>query len=146
MMHMQFIVLAKVLQSTHSLLMAGYVAFVLCILCFFYALWPTIWIWGYFAVIFILIFSHLYVSIRVKLDAELLLYLAEHDPKMLNERTHDLDLALIALKLMPNSKAGRTWTERLNGCKRLFKLQIVLLVLQYAMLMMSLIQMLSGYS
>lgn len=146
MMHMQFVVLAKVLQSTHSLLMAGYVAFVLCILCFFYALWPTIWIWGYFAVIFILIFSHLYVSIRVKLDAELLLYLAEHDPKMLNERTHDLDLALIALKLMPNSKADRTWTERLNGCKRLFKLQIVLLVLQYAMLMMSLIQMLSGYS
>lgn len=66
-------------------------------------------------------------ALRVGFDRRLLQSIAA-DP----EKLQHWDRALVGLKLLPESKAGREPDERLRGCIRLLKRQAELLVAQLA--------------
>jgi len=66
-------------------------------------------------------------AVRVGFDRRLLQSIAA-DPEQLQR----WDQALLALKLLPESKAGRDPDERLRGCIRLLKRQAELLIVQLA--------------
>ena len=73
---------------------------------------------------------------RVKFDADLLAHVARMIDTGTSEKsaTQLLDQSLMHFGLMPQAKAGRDWNQRQQGCLRLFKMQILLLVLQYLLM------------
>ena len=133
-MKMNLAVLSRMLQSTRGLLLSGYAAFGLSFMLLLQ--FNSFSLYRFSALIFclLLLAAHHYLSIRVLFDARLLDALAQSE-QPLHEVTADLDQSLIQFKLMPQAKAGRGWTERLQGCIRLFKAQICLLFMQYLVLM-----------
>lgn len=73
-----------------------------------------------------------YLALRVRFDAALFRHLAE------GAAIPDLailDRALMALGLLPAAKAGRALGPRIEGARRLFRLQGVALALQIALIL-----------
>lgn len=73
--------------------------------------------------------GELIYAVRVGFDAALLRQLAQHKnmtPAVLTQ----LDHALIALKLLPSTRAGRDMDARLHGCIELFRHQAICCGLQ----------------
>ena len=129
-------VLSRLLRNTDSIVKSAYLAFALTVFVWVlpsYQPWP--W-WLLVVLSFVVIAVHHYLAIRVRFDADLL----EHVARMIDSGTSErsamqlLDSSLVGLGLMPASKAGRDWNLRFAGCLRLFRLQVVLLVLQYVVM------------
>ncbi|AYA04572.1 hypothetical protein BEN74_18460 [Acinetobacter sp. WCHAc010034] len=133
-MKMNFTVLSKLLQSTRGLLLSGYAAFAFSFILLLQPNSPGLYRFSALLFCVLLLAAHHYLSMRVLFDARLLDALAQSE-QPLHEITADLDQSLIQLKLMPQAKAGRGWTERFQGCIRLFKAQACLLFMQYLVLM-----------
>ena len=133
-MKMKILMVSKLLASTDTLIIASYILFSLStIYLLFIASFNYVKAWILISLLICLI--HHYVSFRIKFDAELLSYLStqihKHDiENSLDILTQQLDQSLIEFKLMNKNKAGRDWTLRLQGCLKLFKMQIALLILQ----------------
>lgn len=133
-MKMKILMVSKLLASTDTLIIASYILFSLStIYLLFIASFNYVNAWILISLLICLI--HHYVSFRIKFDAELLSYLStqihKHDiENLLDILTQQLDQSLIEFKLMNKNKAGRDWTLRLQGCLKLFKMQIALLILQ----------------
>lgn len=70
-----------------------------------------------------------YWALRVAFDADLLTQLA-NAPGSLEQRTLDLDRALVELGLLPSARAGRPWAQRTQGTLRLLRIQALLCALQ----------------
>jgi hypothetical protein len=70
-----------------------------------------------------------YWASRVALDAELFARLAGDAPR-LQERTGELDQALLQLGLQKNTTVPPDWDERCRGALRLLRLQVAWLVAQ----------------
>ncbi|HLD69092.1 MAG TPA: hypothetical protein VJA19_24030 [Pseudomonas sp.] len=70
-----------------------------------------------------------YWALRVAFDADLLTQLASA-PGSLEQRTLDLDRALVELGLLPSARAGRPWAQRTQGALRLLRIQALLCALQ----------------
>ncbi|MES2820192.1 MAG: hypothetical protein V4812_14535 [Pseudomonadota bacterium] len=70
-----------------------------------------------------------YWALRVAFDADLLSQLASA-PGSLEQRTRDLDQALVELGLLPSARAGRPWAQRSQGALRLLRTQALLCALQ----------------
>jgi len=134
-MKMNLYVVAKLLSATSNLLFSAYVAFTLSIIAVLLKGWQSTEFWVMIFLTLILIFLNHYLAFRIKFDAELLEIIAKNSTiEAIDKLTQQFDQVLLQLKLMPESKAGRGWSLRLNGCIRLFKLQIALLFLQYFVL------------
>lgn len=144
-MKMNFLVLSKLLNSSSSLLIAGY-SFT------FFSLWLLLTLQENSLLNLILCIilitlglAHHYVSIRVNFDAQLLASIAkEIKDKNLYEETIDqltkqLDDSLISLKLIPENKAARHWSLRFAGCQKLFKFQMTMFITQILLLVFILI-------
>ena len=135
-MTMQMHLLAKLLNSSKGLLYSAYLAFIFSLVLL---LWhqQSLILDSFFCLICLLLISlQHFVSIRVQFDADILEMLSQpsngtSQDVPLQSLTAELDQSLIALNLMPSAKANRTWTVRLQGCKGLFRLQVLLLLLQY---------------
>ena len=133
-MKMKILMVSKLLASTNTLVIASYTIFSLStIYLLFLASFNYVNVWILISLLICLM--HHYLSFRVKFDAELLSYLStqihNHDiENSLDTLTQQLDQSLIEFKLMNKNKAGRDWTLRLQGCLKLFKMQIALLILQ----------------
>lgn len=132
-MKMNFTVLSKLLQSTRGLLLSGYAAFALSFILLLLPNSPGLYRFSALLFCLLLLAAHHYLSMRVLFDARLLDALAQSE-QPLHEITADLDQSLIQLKLMPQAKTGRGWTERFQGCIRLLKAQACLLFMQYLVL------------
>nr|WP_174505998.1 hypothetical protein [Acinetobacter sp. Marseille-Q1620] len=135
-MNYNFFILSKLLSNTRSLLFSGYIAFSLSIICIILKGWQFLELWIYTFLSIILVALHQFVSIRVKFDADILDFISKLHLQNINNKqlTEQLDSSLIYFKLMPKNKTGRNWNTRFQGCLKLFKLQIILLVVQYIML------------
>lgn len=70
-----------------------------------------------------------YWALRVAFDADLLTQLASA-PGSLEQRTLELDRALVELGLLPATRAGRPWAQRTQGALRLLRIQALLCALQ----------------
>lgn len=70
-----------------------------------------------------------YWALRVALDAELFQRLADNSAE-LQQRTDDLDQALLTLGLQARSNAPRDYNQRCHGALRLLRLQAAWLVAQ----------------
>jgi hypothetical protein len=70
-----------------------------------------------------------YWALRVALDADLFAHLAA-DALRLQERTGELDQALLQLGLQKTSAVSRGWDHRCRGALRLLRLQTAWLVAQ----------------
>lgn len=132
-MNMSFLVMAKLLGATRSILCASYFILTFCLL---YALIQVDL--KLIEIIFIglsLLFAllHHYLSIRVKFDSDLLLMLyAQFDLKQADQNalTQQFDKTLVHLGLMSKKKTNRTWDLRFKGCLKLLNIQIGVLILQ----------------
>ncbi|SPL72174.1 hypothetical protein [Acinetobacter stercoris] len=135
-MNYNFFILSKLLSNTRSLLFSGYIAFSLSIICIILKGWQFLELWIYTFLSIILVALHQFVSILVKFDADILDFISKLHLQNINNKqlTEQLDSSLIYFKLMPKNKTGRNWNTRFQGCLKLFKLQIILLVIQYIML------------
>lgn len=135
-MNYNFFILSKLLSNTRPLLFSGYIAFSLSIICIILKGWQFLELWIYTFLSIILVALHQFVSIRVKFDADILDFISKLHLQNINNKqlTEQLDSSLIYFKLMPKNKTGRNWNTRFQGCLKLFKLQIILLVIQYIML------------
>lgn len=132
---MNFYVLSKLLNATTGLLISGYVVFSLSSLDLIIQSKSTTYSFNCLVIAILLVSIHHYISIRVKFDADLLLMLdQESKHKKIIDLTESFDQSLMYFKLMPKEKAGRDWEVRFNGCLKLFKLQIALLILQFIVL------------
>ena len=134
-MKMNFLIVSKLLSSSITLLLAGYFVFSLCMLDVLFQTAHSI----FYSIVtissVILIAIHHYVSIRVKFDASIFDFLSQaKDRQHLDQLTQQLDESLIAFKLMSKHKAGRDWELRFQGCMKLFKVQITLLIAQFIVL------------
>lgn len=132
-MKMSFTVLSKLLLSTRGLLLSGYAAFAFSFILLLQSNSPGLYRFSALLFCLLLLAAHHYLSMRVLFDSRLLDALAQSE-QPLHEITADLDQSLIQLKLMPQAKAGRGWTERFQGCIRLLKAQACLLFMQYLVL------------
>lgn len=74
-----------------------------------------------------------YLYIRVQFDRQLLQQMIQSS-EALHTQTEQLDQALVDLKLIATEKTGRSWTLRLNGILRWFKLQGATLIIQFILL------------
>ena len=138
-MNLQFAFLSRLLNQTIYLLYSGYLAFSLSLLILIFKGNLTPQLWFYLSVIALLLIAHHYVSIRVKFDADLLHFLSQYtasNTKSLDEIRKELDESLVQLQLLPTNKTGRPWDIRFQGCKKLFNIQILLLITQYIMLVL----------
>lgn len=81
------------------------------------------------ASLFILGVAQKYYALRVAFDADLFESMARHS-EQIPERTVALDAALIALSVLPEDKAGRSWALRCQGALKLLRLQLAYLCLQ----------------
>lgn len=139
-MKMNFFVVSKLLNTTTNLLIVGYLIF--CLNLHFIYFNETFKIEQIIIILlnFILIGLHHFLSIRIKLDTDLLnmIYL-ESKNQPIELLTQQLDKSLTSLKLMPIRKSGREWNDRFNGCFKLYKFQIIILCLQASILFISMI-------
>lgn len=146
-MNMNFIVLSRLLSQTIYLLLSGYVAFILsATLLLFYGA-SSLQYWLLITLIFLSLSIHHYISLRVKFDADLLQSLSHYQFSQkipFDQLTQQFDQTMLDLKLMPARKIGRSWDIRFQGCLKLFKIQILLLIVQYILLIV-LIGLFSGY-
>lgn len=133
-MKMTFLVLSKLLSSTHVFLLSGYILLSLSTL---YLLFIASFEYQNIGILIsvLLCVIHHYVSFRVRFDAELLDHLSSQidvndADNSLDSLTQQLDQSLVDLGLMNKSKMGRNWTLRFKGCLKLFKIQIALLTVQ----------------
>jgi hypothetical protein len=70
-----------------------------------------------------------YWALRVALDADLFTHLAGDAPR-LQERTDELDQALLQLGLQKTTTVSRNWDDRCRGALRLLRLQAAWLIAQ----------------
>ncbi|MDO4708813.1 MAG: hypothetical protein Q4B94_03185 [Pseudomonadota bacterium] len=73
-----------------------------------------------------LAFAGLYLDLRLGFDRRLLAISAD---------TQQLDAALLWLGVLPAAKAGRNWEARRDGCLRLGRLLIFIVILQWLALL-----------
>ena len=135
-MTMQMRLLAKLLNCSKGLLYSAYLAFTISLLLLIWHQQSLILDSFFCLICLLLIALQHFVSIRVQFDADILEMLSQPSNSIsqdvpLQSLTAELDQSLITLNLMPPAKANRTWTVRLQGCKGLFRLQVLLLLLQY---------------
>lgn len=149
-MKMKFYILSKLLSITTSILFSGYIAFSLSILCILFKGWFSIELCLYIFTIFVLIFIQHYIFFRVKFDADLLRYIAfqlneeeSENSNNLIKHTQSLDANLSYFNLLPKDKMERSWDLRFKGCLKLFKLQIILQILQYLALILLIFKLLT---
>ena len=136
-MTMQMQLLAKLLNSSKGLLYSAYLAFTISLLLLILHRQSLILDSLFCLSCLLLIALQHFVSIRVQFDADILEMLSQpsngtSQDVQLESLTTELDQSLIALNLMPPAKANRAWSVRLQACKGLFRLQVLLLVLQYS--------------
>ena len=132
-MNMCFFVMAKLLDATRSLLWASYFILSFCLIYTLIHIDLTLIQSMLIALSLLLALLHHYLSIRVKLDSELLLMLYQQlHTKELDQDTltQQLDSTLVHLGLMSKKKTNRTWALRFKGCLKLLKIQIGVLILQ----------------
>jgi len=128
-MKMNFVVVTHLLKHSQSILKSGYLVFVLSIITLslfskMQIVIPLLLVTGLLAI-------HHYLFIRIEFDRGLLQHLVDQ-PKDIDCLTQQLDQSLLNLKLIPSSKTGRDWSIRFKGCLRLLKIQITIVLLQYA--------------
>lgn len=136
---MKLLLVAKLLQNTDGIRNAGYIAFSLSVLCYFFYAWQSIGVYLSLIVIFILCLLQHYLSIRIKFDAELLSLIETTSTNLENaqsiaQKTQMLDQSLLELGLIPAKKQQRSWDVRIQGCMRLFKFHVVIVLCQYIVL------------
>lgn len=136
---MKLLIVAKLLQNTDGIRHAGYVAFTLSVLCYFFYAWQSVGVYLSLIVIFILCLLQHYLSIRIKFDAELLSLMGTNSENVEEiqstaQKTQRLDQSLLELGLIPTKKQQRNWDARIQGCMRLFKLHVVMVLCQYIVL------------
>jgi len=136
---MKLLIVAKLLQNTDGIRNAGYIAFSLSVLCYFFYAWQSIGVYLSLIVIFILCLLQHYLSIRIKFDAELLSLIETTSTNLENaqsiaQKTQMLDHSLLELGLIPAKKQQRSWEVRIQGCMRLFKFHVVIVLCQYIVL------------
>ncbi len=127
-MKMDFIIMHQLLKQSPSLLKSGYLAFVLCMVCLAFA---SKWLFLVALLTSVgLLLAHHYLYIRIQLDSGLLQYMLEQhgEPEHL---TDQLDQSLINLQLMAADKTGRDWSARFQGCLKLLKIQMTIVLIQY---------------
>ncbi|NNP75717.1 hypothetical protein A7P54_04685 [Acinetobacter sp. Ac_3412] len=128
-MKMNFVVVSQLLKQSQSILKSGYLAFVLSIVSLF--LFSSIPILIPLSLVTALLAIHHYLFIRIEFDHGLLQHMADQ-PEDIESLTQQLDQSLLNLKLIPSSKTGRDWSERFKGCLRLFKIQVMIALIQYS--------------
>lgn len=131
-MKMNLLIMSKLLFTCTSFILAGYLIFSLNIIIL---VWSSIQINDYLIILPILIFSllaiHHFIFIRVKFDASLLHMLyREAQHQSIKILTQQLDQSLLDLNMIPLNKANRPWEQRLQGCFKLYKIQITILIAQ----------------
>ena len=136
---MKLLIVAKLLESTEGIRKSGYIAFSLSILAYFFYAWQSIVIYLLLIVIFALCLLQHYLSIRIQFDAELLKLIGtttetNDTKKDVTQQTAELDRGLLELGLIPVDKTGRSWNIRIQGCMRLFKLHVAVVLCQYIVL------------
>jgi hypothetical protein len=136
---MKLLIVAKLLQNTDGIRHAGYVAFTLSVLCYFFYAWQSVGVYLSLIVIFVLCLLQHYLSIRIKFDAELLSLIETTSTNLENaqsiaQKTQMLDHSLLELGLIPAKKQQRSWDVRIQGCMRLFKFHVMLVLCQYIVL------------
>ncbi|ANF81744.1 hypothetical protein A3K93_05790 [Acinetobacter sp. NCu2D-2] len=125
--------MAALLKSSLPLLISGYIAFFFTILIIL--LMPNYWCTVLIVSVLIMLL-HQYIFIRLYFDFNLLQHIPE-EANQLPQFTQELDQTLTTLKLLSSDKQNRDWTLRLKGCLRLFKIQIMLNMIQYVLLILS---------
>ena len=136
---MKLLIVAKLLESTDGIRNSGYVAFSLSVLAYFFYAWQSIVIYLSLIVIFALCLLQHYLSIRIQFDAELLKLIGttsetSDTKKDMTQQTAELDRGLLELGLIPVDKTERSWDIRIQGCMRLFKLHVAVVLCQYIVL------------
>ena len=136
---MKLLIVAKLLESTDGIRNSGYVAFSLSVLAYFFYAWQSIVIYLSLIVIFALCLLQHYLSIRIQFDAELLKLIGttsetSDTKKDVTQQTAELDRGLLELGLIPVDKTQRSWDIRIQGCMRLFKLHVAVVLCQYIVL------------
>ena len=129
-------VLSRLLANGDSVLKSAYLAFAVTLFSWILQSGQFVTGWVLIGLSLVLIAVQHYVAVRVKFDADLLSHVARMIDTGTSERsaTQLLDQSLTHFGLMPQAKAGRDWSLRQQGCLRLFKMQILLLVLQYLLM------------
>ncbi|ENW92154.1 hypothetical protein [Acinetobacter dispersus] len=128
-MKMNFVVVSQLLNQSQSLLKSGYLAFILSIVSLF--LFSSIPILIPLSLVTALLAIHHYLFIRIEFDRGLLQHMVDQ-PEDIESLTQQLDQSLLNLKLIPSNKTGRDWSERFKGCLRLFKIQVMIALIQYS--------------
>lgn len=128
-MKMNFVVVNQLLKQSQSILKSGYLAFVLSIVSLF--LFSSIPILIPLSLVTALLAIHHYLFIRIEFDRGLLQHMVDQ-PEDIESLTQQLDQSLLNLKLIPSNKTGRDWSERFKGCLRLFKIQVMIALIQYS--------------
>ncbi|MCH7389895.1 hypothetical protein [Acinetobacter dispersus] len=128
-MKMNFVVVNQLLKQSQSILKSGYLAFVLSIVSLF--LFSSIPILIPLSLVTALLAIHHYLFIRIEFDRGLLQHMVDQ-PEDIESLTQQLDQSLLNLKLIPSNKTGRDWSERFKGCFRLFKIQVMIALIQYS--------------
>ncbi|MCH7383211.1 hypothetical protein MMP71_05040 [Acinetobacter dispersus] len=128
-MKMNFVVVSQLLKQSQSILKSGYLAFVLSIVSLF--LFSSIPILIPLSLVTALLAIHHYLFIRIEFDRGLLQHMVDQ-PEDIESLTQQLDQSLLNLKLIPSNKTGRDWSERFKGCLRLFKIQVMIALIQYS--------------
>ncbi|MCH7393441.1 hypothetical protein MMP66_03995 [Acinetobacter dispersus] len=128
-MKMNFVVVSQLLKQSQSLLKSGYLAFILSIITLslfskMQILIPLLLVTGLLAI-------HHYLFIRIEFDRGLLQHIVDQ-PEEIENLTQQLDQSLLNLKLISSSKTGRDWSIRFKGCLRLFKIQVMIVLIQYS--------------
>ncbi|MCH7313122.1 hypothetical protein [Acinetobacter sp. ANC 3882] len=128
-MKMDFVIISQLLKQSNSLLKSGYLAFILSIIILslfskMQVIFPLLLITG-------LLIVHHYVFVRVQFDQGLIQHMIEQ-PENIENLTQQLDQSLLKLKLIPAEKTGRDWLQRFKGCLRLFRIQMSIVLVQYA--------------
>lgn len=126
---MNFVVVSQLLKQSQALLKSGYLAFVLSIVSLF--LFSSIPILIPLLLVTALLAIHHYLFIRIEFDRGLLQHMIDQ-PEEVETLTQQLDQSLLNLKLIPSNKTDRDWSERFKGCLSLLKIQIVIVLIQYA--------------
>lgn len=136
-MKMQFYALSRLLKSTTTILCSGYLIFGLIMLDLIFKQDASNLQIAFIIMNIVLCATHHYVSFRVHFDADLLHMLFKQSKQhTLEALTLELDQSLLSLDLIPVEKTGRPWDLRFKGCLRLFKFQIMLLLVQVIALIM----------
>lgn len=137
-MKMDFVVLSQLLKPSHSLLKSGYLAFICSIIVLSLFSQLKVMVLFVLMLIFGLMAVHHYLFIRIEFDQGLLSYLSKNGNNQteIEYLTQQLDQSLLNLKLIPMDKTARDWSLRFQGCLKLFKFQMAIVLIQYLVLML----------